>query len=164
MNTPVTIILLGMKHCGKTSTGKILADNLSRPFLDSDDEITRISGNSPRELWDIGGAKLMMQWETKACESIFEKHAPGASNGPCVLATGGGIADNRDACAVLSRTGTTLYLNTAFDLLYERVRESARRDGRLPPFLQGPDPEEKFRELFSRRTTILSMLQLRMLS
>ena len=28
MSTPASIILLGMKHCGKTTTGKILAGKL----------------------------------------------------------------------------------------------------------------------------------------
>lgn len=158
MSTPASIILLGMKHCGKTTTGKILAGKLSRPFIDSDDEIAQLSGKTPRELWDIGGAELMMEWETKACESVFTRYAPGAGNEQCVLATGGGIADNSAACTILARTGTTVYLDTAFALLYERVRESARRDGRLPPFLQGPDPEGAFRELFSRRSAIYATI------
>lgn len=153
MNYSATIILLGMKHSGKTTTGKILADTLNYPFLDTDDVITTLSGKSPRELWDAGGAPLMMHWETKACEQIRSRYGSSSSALHCVLATGGGIADNADACAILSETGTTVYLDTAAELLFSRIEESASRDGRLPPFLQGPDPRGKFLELFSRRTT-----------
>lgn len=147
-----TIILVGMKHSGKTTTGRILAETLGCPFLDTDDVISTLSGKSPRELWDSGGAPLMMHWETEACESVLAGYGASASGKQCVLATGGGIADNNEACAILPGIGRTVYLDTAADVLFSRIEESARLDGRLPPFLQGPDPQQKFLELFSRRT------------
>lgn len=152
MNYSGTIILLGMKHSGKTTTGKILADTIGCPFLDTDDVIAAVSGNSPRELWDSGGAPLMMHWETRACESVLAGYGRSMPGEQCILATGGGIADNSDACALLPRIGKMVYLDTAADILFPRIEESARRDGRLPPFLQEPDPRKKFLELFSTRT------------
>lgn len=147
-----TLILLGMKHSGKTTTGRILAGMCGCPFLDTDDVIASLSGKSPRELWDSGGSQLMKFWETRACESVLEEYGKAASGKQCILATGGGIADNSEACAILQRIGTTVYLDTEAGLLFSRIEESAQRDGRLPPFLQGPDPKQKFFELFSTRT------------
>lgn len=48
------IILLGPKHCGKTSVGKALATLLSCDFIDLDEEITRQTGKTPRELYKEG--------------------------------------------------------------------------------------------------------------
>jgi len=156
MIAPGTIILLGMKHSGKTTLGKLLAESLNRPFLDTDDVIRSLSGKSPRELWDSGGAALMQEWETAACEEVLAQY--GSPEHSCVLATGGGIADNEAACGILSRLGITVYLDTDFSVLFKRVQQSAVRDGRMPPFLQGPDPESAFKELFSKRTGIYAKL------
>ena len=117
-----------------------------------------LSGLSPRELWDSGGAQLMMEWETRACEEVLCTTTNKTEGYRCVLATGGGIADNVKACAVLSKIGTIVFLDTDFSRLFERVQQSARRDGRLPPFLQGDNPEQNFRELFSRRAGIYATI------
>ena len=38
------IVLSGFMGCGKTTVGKALAEALSRPFCDLDDEIARRAG------------------------------------------------------------------------------------------------------------------------
>ena len=141
---------MGMKHTGKSTTGRILADNAGIPFYDTDTVIAELSGKTPRELFDEGEAALMMKWETAACIHLSARHA--GSNSGCVIATGGGLADNSEALNILKETGICVYLDTPFDLLFSRVMESAERDGRLPRFLQGPDPRRLFQELFNRRT------------
>ena len=148
MSTPASIILLGMKHCGKTTTGKILAGKLSRPFIDSDDEIARLSGKTPRELWDIGGAELMMEWETKACESVFTRYAPAPGTNSAFSQRA--EARRQQRCVHHScRTGTTVYLDTAFALLYERVRRAhAGRTATAVP--AGSGSGRCIRELFRR--------------
>lgn len=153
------IILLGMKHAGKTTVGKHLAKSLSRPFLDTDDCIRDLSGKTPRELWNTAGAPLVMHWEKEACANILKTYpCDNPDNAYCVLATGGGIADNEEACALLARTGILLYLETKPEILFERIQKSAQRDGCLPPFLEGGDPQTLFNELFSRRTPIYAKI------
>ena len=46
-----SIILLGIKHCGKSTQGKLLSNHLGCPFFDTDDEVTKLTGKSPRELY-----------------------------------------------------------------------------------------------------------------
>lgn len=148
-----------MKHAGKTTVGKQLAKSLNRPFFDTDDCIRELSGKTPRELWAKEGAPLMMHWETKACEQVLKEYSTNNPSGSyCVLATGGGIADNTDACTILSKAGTLIFLSTELEILFERIQASAQKDGCLPPFLQGPDPHNAFNELFSRRTPIYAKL------
>jgi shikimate kinase len=139
------IVLTGMKHTGKSTLGTLLAAKLSLPFYDTDAVIAEITGKTARELFDEGGAALMIARETDACRLL-------AGRGECVIATGGGLADNAEAIEALRNDGLFVFIDTPFDVLFERVTESARKDGRLPKFLQGPNPREQFQELFNRRT------------
>lgn len=155
MDTGANLILTGLKHTGKSTVGRLLAEATGRPFLDTDDVIRSLSGKQPRELYDEGGPALMMEWETKACRKVADQY-PKAGIAPayCVLATGGGLADNRDACAVLASSGIQIFLDTDFEIAFQRVLASAERDGRLPRFLEGGDPRALFLELFNRRREI----------
>lgn len=148
------IILMGMKHTGKSTLGAILAKNLHQPFFDTDDIILKLSGKTPRELFDTGGAPLMMEWENTACRYLISKKEQSGS----VIATGGGLADNHEALEILKKTGLCVYLDTPFEILYKRVLESAERDGRMPSFLSEPDPKSRFQELFVRRTAIYAIM------
>lgn len=155
-----TIVIMGMKHTGKSTVGSLLAERLGFPFYDTDGVIAERSGKTPRELYDEGGPALMMERETEAARHLAERCE--TTGTPCVIATGGGLADNAEAIQTLKKTGVLVYLDTPFDLLFERVMESARRDGRLPRFLQGGDPETLFRELFFRRSkTYATMADIR---
>jgi shikimate kinase len=145
VKTYTHIVLTGMKHTGKSTVGALLANNLSLPFFDTDTVIAEISGKSARALFDEGGAELMMKKETEACALLARKKA-------CVIATGGGLADNPAAIAILKETGLFVFIDTPFDILLVRILESAKNDGRLPRFLQGGDPGVLFGEIFHRRT------------
>jgi shikimate kinase len=145
------IILMGMKHTGKSTLGLLLSQKLAVPFYDTDTVITGLSGKTPRELYASGGAALMMEQETVACRYLST--VPETRTG-CVIATGGGLADNEAALDILVKTGTCIYLDTPFETLFNRIQESAHRDGRLPGFLSGPDPRSLFLEIYSRRTKI----------
>lgn len=142
------IILMGMKHTGKSTLGRILAAKMSCPFHDIDDIIIHLSGKTPRALHEAGGAALLMDWETTSCRYAADMET---ENG-CVIATGGGLADNANALKICKKAGLCVYLDTPADILFERIAESAKRDGQFPPFLRGPDPKALFLELFERRT------------
>jgi shikimate kinase len=97
----------------------------------------------------------MMKHETDACTHLAHRAANGER---LVVATGGGISDNDDALAILKTSGTIIWLDVPFDTLFSRVLRSADRDGRLPRFLEGGNPRDKFYELFVRRTAIYAKI------
>lgn len=123
------IVIMGMKHTGKSTVGSLLAERLGVPFYDTDGVIAERSGKTARELYDEGGAALMMENETEAVRHLAERCE--TTGKPCVIATGGGLADNAEAIRTLKKTGVLIYLDTPFELLFARVMESAQRDGRL---------------------------------
>lgn len=154
MKKNAPIVLIGMKHTGKSTIGKILATQLHYSFFDTDTVISEIAGKTARELFDFGGSQLMQQFETQAFEQIYNtKHTT-----QIVIATGGGLADNKEAIRFSAGKGLHIYLNTPFELLFSRIMLSAERDGRLPLFLQGGDPQEIFFDLFSRRSAIYATM------
>jgi len=153
----MNIVLTGMKHTGKSTIGTQLARKRNARFVDTDDLIRERCGKSPRELFDQGGPELMAREEATACAYLAEE-AQAEPETSFVIATGGGLADNLDAFRSLKAMGTVVYIDTPFEILFDRVMKSAERDGRLPKFLQNGDPRGLFRELFLRRSGIYATM------
>lgn len=96
------IFLTGFMGAGKSSVGQLLADALSRPFIDLDREIERREGRSIPELFSAMGESGFRQAEHEALEAV------GAE--PSVVATGGGAVLRDDNAAFLREHGTVVYL------------------------------------------------------
>ena len=50
-----SIVLMGCKHCGKSTQGRLLAQKLGVSFIDTDDEIARLRGMDARTLYRTKG-------------------------------------------------------------------------------------------------------------
>jgi phosphatidylglycerol:prolipoprotein diacylglycerol transferase len=145
---PGLIVLLGPKHSGKTSVGKILAELLTVPFYDLDALIEEKTGKSPRTLYGEG-EDIFRSGEYDALNTFLESGKPSgktASGFPAVLATGGGIIDNGKAVALLSGKYTKVCLEAAAETAWKRIAA-----GPLPAFLPPDNPEEAHRLLHERR-------------
>ncbi|MDR2898416.1 MAG: hypothetical protein LBU99_06320 [Spirochaetaceae bacterium] len=135
------VVLIGMKHCGKSTIGKALSERLELPFFDIDDRITACSGKTPRELYDQGGPSLMQSSEAEAARQLAEelKDNPGSTIS-AVIAAGGGFCDNEAAITALNN-GLFVYLSAPEELLMERITASAERDGRYPAYITSQNPQ-----------------------
>lgn len=139
-----TVALLGVKHSGKTSVGRILSLRTGIPFVDLDDELVKHSEySSAREIYTTIGRAGFHALEYRVLQGLSP-----SVNG-LILATGGGIADNPDALELLSPQYIRIYLAEHVDVLYDRIIR-----GGLPPFLSPEQPELDFRQLFTRRDRI----------
>jgi shikimate kinase len=78
------LVLIGYRGTGKSSVGRILAEGLGRPFLDSDREIEARSGRSIRSIFTESGEPAFRDWEERTLAELTAEN-PGA-----ILATGGG--------------------------------------------------------------------------
>jgi shikimate kinase len=141
------IFLIGPKHSGKTSVGKVLASLCSCGFIDLDDSIKQRTGKSPRQLYSENPAEFQKA-ETEALADIIRNSAV---HGGYVIATGGGIIDNPDAVTLLQNSGVLVYLKISADTAWNRIANSA--DGELPPFLGTENPQETHRALHERRAS-----------
>ena len=91
-----SVLLTGMKHCGKSSTGKILAKVFDTEFTDIDDIAEVIyhadagTALSSREIYRKGGKELFQQYELFASNRITAD----AQSCNLIAAAGGGISYN----------------------------------------------------------------------
>lgn len=78
------IVLTGMPGSGKTTVGKLLAERLSRPFLDLDERIEAAAGMPVTEIFRERGETGFRELE----EQVIREQATPLTG--CVIATGGG--------------------------------------------------------------------------
>ncbi|MGN0729330.1 shikimate kinase [Treponema sp.] len=163
----MNIILMGIKHCGKSTQGRIISRKRSLPFFDTDDVIREMTGKTPRKIYTEHGASGFQKAEEEACCFLREKSL--ASGGDFVIATGGGICANRGAISILRDIGKFVFLKTPEEIAGARVfREiSVAPDGTLlnvPAFIAKYNPcsltEAKniFHAFFSEREILYEQL------
>jgi shikimate kinase len=136
------IVLMGIKHSGKTSLGKLLAKTLNLPFLDLDNLLEEEYSNDRildfRQLYTKFGESGFKNLETSAIKKIH-------MNKKGILALGGGTIDNFEAMKIAEKADDLIFLDADEQILYKRIKNNG-----LPPFL-GESPEKHFHELFTRR-------------
>jgi shikimate kinase len=135
----VILSFVGMPGCGKSTVGRHLARQLSRPLVDSDAEIEREIGGSIRGFFEQHGEQAFRDLEQRVIDELTQRDG-------IVLATGGGAVlrpDNRDA---LHGRTVCFYLRSSPEELARRLRNDTQR-----PLLQGVNPQQKMRELFRER-------------
>lgn len=164
----MSIILMGIKHCGKSTQGRIISKKLSVPFFDTDDVVFEMTGKTPRQIYTELGNEGFQEAEEKACLFLLEKINSSAEKN-AVIATGGGICGNKKALDVLKKIGTFVFLRTPERIASFRVlREiSVAQDGTLlnvPAFIAKKNPrsvadaKKIFHDFFIERECIYEQL------
>lgn len=164
----MSIILMGIKHCGKSTQGRIISKKLSVPFFDTDDVIFEMTGKTPRQIYTELGNEGFQEAEEKACSFLLEKINSSAEKN-AVIATGGGICGNKKALDILKKIGTFVFLKTPERIASFRVlREiSIAQDGTLlnvPAFIAKKNPrsvadaKKIFHDFFIERECIYEQL------
>ncbi|MCH5289581.1 MAG: hypothetical protein J1E32_06685 [Treponema sp.] len=143
------LILMGIKHCGKTTQGRLLSRHFACPFFDTDDVLQELTGRSPRQVYAEQGEEAFVAAEAEACRHVarlLAERLPAAQPYAAVIATGGGICKNDEAVAVLRALGTLVFLHapekTAADRIVREVRVEA--DGslvNLPAYIARERPQ-----------------------
>lgn len=148
-----SLILVGMKHSGKTTLGRLWAQREKLPFHDLDELLTLEhdppGSLSPREIFKTLGAAVFQRYETQAAVKIARQFEAQ----PVVLALGGGTVENESAIKALSPQGLFVYLKEAPEVLFQRIMK-----GGLPAFLPADKPFEAFLKLYAARTVLMEAL------
>ena len=126
-----SVILTGIKHCGKSTQGRLLSEHLSLPFFDTDDVILRVTGESPRQIYTQQGQQGFVKAEESACQYLAQKLADSATGErqSAVIATGGGICSNERALALLKQIGVFVFLNADEATSWDRISREIRFEG-----------------------------------
>ncbi len=161
------IILMGIKHCGKSTQARYIAQVMSLPVYDTDDTITELSGLTPREIYADQGEDAFKEIEKKACLYIAEQVSN--SKKSAVIATGGGICNNKDAVDVLKNLGRLVYMRVPEKNVCDRIVNETKilPDGtisNLPAYIANKNPVSMdevrtiFHDFYAARERIYSAI------
>ncbi|MDZ7826423.1 MAG: shikimate kinase AroK [Gammaproteobacteria bacterium] len=130
MEKPRNVFLIGPMGAGKTTVGKILADELGLEFLDTDREIEERTGADIAWIFDVEGEEGFRKREAAMLEELTARTG-------VLVATGGGVILHEENRRRLVSRGTVVYLDAPLEQQVERTGHDRNR-----PLLQDGDPRE----------------------
>lgn len=136
-----TIYLIGPMGAGKSTIGRLLAQNMGVPFLDIDREIEARSGVSVAWIFDKEGEEGFRQRETALIKELSEQ-----TQG-MIIATGGGSVLRPENQKMITSSGFVVFLETSIETQVERTSKDKRR-----PLLQNEaDRYKVLRDIYHAR-------------
>ncbi len=139
----MNIVLIGCRCSGKTTVGKIIADELGRDFLDTDALIEADAGCSLETVISRYGWDDFRNIEKALVEKVSKKDN-------LVIGTGGGVVMDRVNTKNLKENGWLVWLDADAQVLGERMGRE-QRAGRIRPSLTGGDPIEEIKAVLEDR-------------
>jgi shikimate kinase len=133
------IALIGFMGTGKTSVGRLVAEQLRFEYLDTDEVIQSETGRTITEIFATDGEPAFRELEEKVVRNL-------AVRKQTVIATGGGLPVNPKNLASLKTHSLVVCLWSSPEKIWERVRHQSHR-----PLLHEKNPQAKIRELLAVR-------------
>ena len=115
----MTISLTGFMGCGKSSTGRALAERLGARFVDLDAEIVARDGRPIPEIFRAGGEAAFRAVELETLRAVLD--AADAASGDTVLALGGGTLTVPAAREILFSRTECVFLRTQLGTIRARL-------------------------------------------
>lgn len=143
---PQRVLLIGMMGVGKSTVGHFVAERLSWPYLDTDDEIARSTGFTVPEMWKARGEAAFRAEEARVLREAV------TSDGPAVVSVAGGAILDPDNCRRVRSAGMVVWLRAELSTLAARVGAGEGR-----PLLEG-DPLGALSRLYAKRQPIYADL------
>lgn len=139
-------MLTGPMAAGRTTLGRLLAEHLDRPFIDSDEQIAQRFGMSARELGARDGVAALHAAEARALlDALGESR-------PSVIAAAASVADSPLAVSTLAGADAVVVLvDSPTPVLVRRLRHAAAH--------RRPIPIDEFATLTAERRTTLFELE-----
>lgn len=133
------IFFVGPMGAGKTTVGRILSEQLSIDFFDTDQEIESRTGADIPWIFDVEGESGFRDRETMVIDELTQLKG-------VVLATGGGAVLRDENRKHLINRGFVVYLKASLDDLLFRTGRDKRR-----PLLQRPDRRQVLGDIMAAR-------------
>lgn len=104
------LVLIGMPASGKSTVGRIVASNLGRKFVDTDELITERIGMSIKDFFEINGEAEFRNIESEVIKGL-------AGETSLVIATGGGAVLKQENISALKHNGSIFFIDRPLDKL-----------------------------------------------
>jgi len=106
--------------CGKSTVGKILAEDLNFIFLDLDNVIEYIQELSINDIFEKYGENYFRILESKVIDKVYD-------NKKCVFACGGGVFNKEENIRKIRQNSFVVYLFITAEEAYERLKYAKNR-------------------------------------
>ena len=118
------IYIIGFMGSGKTTIGRMLADEIGWRFADLDEDIEQAQRRSISDIFAAEGEEEFRRIELEAIQKRVRSICRGT---PTVLALGGGAFTRPETIKLLEENGITVWIDTALDVVRKRVQGSDHR-------------------------------------
>jgi len=135
----VNLALIGFMGTGKSSVGRLAAEQLHFDYLDTDEMIQSRTSRTISNIFDEEGEAAFRKLEQQLVKEL-------AARKRTVISTGGGLPTIAANLTSLKTHALTVCLWASPDKIWERVRNQTHR-----PLLCGPNPRIKIGELLAAR-------------
>ncbi len=120
------LYLIGYRGSGKSTVGRLLAQALDRPLVDTDDWIESSQEKTIREIFAERGEAGFRDLEQTAVSQVA------SFPDPSVVALGGGAILRPANQQTLRTTGACVWLDASAEFLYERICADSSSGDRRP--------------------------------
>lgn len=129
------IVIIGMPGSGKTTLGRMLAEELNIKFFDMDEYIVDKTGKTTMQLFE-NGEEYFRDIESETCKELSQYDN-------ILISTGGGVIKRKKNIEALKKEGLIIFIDRPVDNILGDVDVSFR------PLLK--DGKEKLLKLYDER-------------
>jgi XRE family transcriptional regulator, aerobic/anaerobic benzoate catabolism transcriptional regulator len=146
------IALIGLRGAGKSTLGRMLAEDLDFPFVELSREIEKLAGCSVSEILGLYGQNAYRRYERRALEEAIEAYPE------AVIATAGGLVSDFVSFNLLLRHCTTVWLMA--DPEDHMTRVAAQGD--LRPMAASREAMDDLKSILAGRAAFYSKADMRL--
>ena len=144
----INVFLIGMMGAGKTTVGRLLAQQLDYGFIDTDVVIEKVAGKTINEIFAEDGEENFRELEDTVLSEL-------SAHTRLTIATGGGAVTRRFNWSYLHQ-GLIVWLDAPVDVLINRLQNDTTR-----PLLQEANPAQVLQKLLAQRQSLYAEADLR---
>jgi XRE family aerobic/anaerobic benzoate catabolism transcriptional regulator len=144
------IALIGLRGAGKSTLGRMLAEDLDFPFVELSREIEKLAGFSTAEILGLYGQIAYRRYERRALEEAIRNYPE------AVIATAGGMVSDLMSFNLLLQRCTTVWLRAAPEDHMGRVMAQ----GDMRPMAASAEAMEDLKSILASRSAFYSKAEL----
>jgi XRE family transcriptional regulator, aerobic/anaerobic benzoate catabolism transcriptional regulator len=145
------IALIGLRGAGKSTLGRMLAEDLDFPFVELSREIEKLAGCSISEVLGLYGQNAYRRYERRALEDAIEAYPE------AIIATAGGLVSDLGSFNLLLRRCTTIWLMADPEDHMSRVMAQ----GDLRPMAASREAMEDLKSILAGRAAFYAKADMR---
>lgn len=142
----MNIVLIGLRGCGKTTVGQLLAKKTKYQFIDTDIYLSETAGKSIPEIVKQSGWGEFRNLEEKIIKEVSKRKNT-------VIATGGGVVERENNIINLKKGGKVFWLYAKVDTLLKRIGQDTNR----PALTKNKSPKQEMELIFNKRKNLYSL-------